>query len=146
MARSDDVEQEKQNDDRDGKPGGPKQDAAKGQLVVDSLTRIGTTRRADHLPSARRPLLLLLLLFLQCVLGAADGILHLAGGLVGLALGFQLGIAGHLTSFFLDGALGLLGRTRNTILVHRTGSLPPIGRNGPLFGMHSSESTDWHRA
>jgi hypothetical protein len=49
---------------------------------------------------------------------SADCILHLAGGLVRLAFGLQLGIAGQLSGRFLDGALRLLRRALDTILVH----------------------------
>ena len=51
------------------------------------------------------------LLAAQCVLDAADGVLHLAFYLVALALGFQLGIAQYLASNFLHFTLGLFSRT-----------------------------------
>src|ERR1700761_2142706 len=54
----------------------------------------------------------------DAVLQPANGILHLAGGLVGGAFGLQLGVAGDLASSLLDCAFGLVGGTFDTILVH----------------------------
>jgi len=53
------------------------------------------------------------------ILNAADHVLHLAFGLVGLALGLQLGIASNLANGYLDRPLGLFRRTLDTVLVHR---------------------------
>src|SRR5450830_1845601 len=58
------------------------------------------------------------LLAAQCVLDAADGVLHLAFYLVALALGFQLGIAQYLASNFLHFALGLFSRALDAVFVH----------------------------
>lgn len=52
------------------------------------------------------------------ILGAADGVLHLAGQPVGRALGLQLAVAGNLAGGLLDGADSLLGRAFDTVLVH----------------------------
>src|ERR1035437_9100162 len=54
----------------------------------------------------------------QCVLDAADGVLHLAFYLVAFALGFQLGIAQYLASNFLHFALGLFSRALDAVFVH----------------------------
>ena len=51
------------------------------------------------------------------VFRAADGVLHLAGGLLGLAFALQLGIAGDLAGGFLYCALGLIGGALHAILV-----------------------------
>src|SRR3546814_8912441 len=53
-----------------------------------------------------------------CSSDLADGILDLALGLVGLAFGFQLGIAGQLAGAFLQAALDLLGGAFDAIVVH----------------------------
>src|SRR3979411_635343 len=58
------------------------------------------------------------LLAAKRVLYPADGVLHLAGDLVRLSFRFQLGVAGDLAGDFLDGALGLLSRAFDPILVH----------------------------
>src|ERR1039458_3644548 len=58
------------------------------------------------------------LLAAQCVLDAADGVLHLAFYLVALALGFQLGIAQYLASNFLRSTLGLFSRALDAVFVH----------------------------
>src|SRR5450830_795504 len=58
------------------------------------------------------------LLAAQCVLDAADGVLHLAFYLVALALGFELGIAQYLASNFLHFALGLFSRALDAVFVH----------------------------
>jgi hypothetical protein len=52
----------------------------------------------------------------QCILDAADDVLHLAFYLVALALGFQLGIAQYLASNFLHFAFGLFSRTFDSVL------------------------------
>src|ERR1700733_7772612 len=61
-------------------------------------------------------------LFLQriprCVLDAADGVLNLAFGLVRLAVGFHLCVAGQLADSLLYRALELLRRSGDPILVH----------------------------
>src|SRR5690606_16324698 len=83
----------------------------------------------------------------QRVLGAADGIAHLALGLVRLALGFQLGIAGHLAGGFLGGALDLLRRALHAFLVDHVVVLRPrnestgqrrVGTNVPAPAAQSS--------
>src|ERR1019366_10159883 len=58
------------------------------------------------------------LLAAQCVLDAADGVLHLAFYLVALGLGFELGIAQYLASNFLHFALGLFSRALDAVFVH----------------------------
>jgi hypothetical protein len=45
--------------------------------------------------------------------------LHFAGSLVGLALGFQVLSAKNLPGGFFHRSLGLLGRTSDSIFVHR---------------------------
>src|ERR1700674_582240 len=52
------------------------------------------------------------------VLDAAPGVLHLAGGLLGLAFAFELGVAGDLAGHFLDFALDLMARAFDAVLVH----------------------------
>jgi hypothetical protein len=59
------------------------------------------------------------LLAAHCVFQSADRVLHLAGGLIGLALSFQLLIAEGLPCSFFHRAFSLLCRTNNSILVHR---------------------------
>jgi hypothetical protein len=54
----------------------------------------------------------------QRVLQAANRILHLADGFLGLAFRFQLLIAEDLPGGFFDGSLGLLGRAFDSILIH----------------------------
>jgi hypothetical protein len=49
---------------------------------------------------------------------SADRVLHLAGSLVGLAIGFQLLVAENLPGGFFDGSLGLLGRAFDSIFIH----------------------------
>jgi hypothetical protein len=76
----------------------------------------------------------------NAILGAADGILNLAGGLFSSTLGFCLLVAGHVADAFLDRPLDLVADTFNAILVHKSlllndtgsktmaqaaGSLPP---------------------
>src|SRR4051812_21013975 len=51
-------------------------------------------------------------------LGIAIGALHLATGLLGLALGFERLVAGHAASHFLGLALDLIHTTFDLILVH----------------------------
>src|ERR1051326_8344106 len=57
-------------------------------------------------------------LLLQRVLETANRVLHLAGDLVGLAVGFQLGITNDLADGLLDRAFDLLGRAGDPIVVH----------------------------
>ena len=45
---------------------------------------------------------------LERVLEAADRVLNLASGLLRLAFGFELGVAGHFAHDFLDLTFGLL--------------------------------------
>src|SRR5665811_865447 len=52
------------------------------------------------------------------VLEAADSVLNLASGLLRLAFGFELGVAGRLARDFLDFAFGLVAGTLDSILVH----------------------------
>src|ERR1700687_2915020 len=59
---------------------------------------------------------------LDGVLGAAERLLGLTGGLVHLALGLGLRVAGHLPGHLLDAALHFLSGTGDTILVHGTSS------------------------
>ena len=56
--------------------------------------------------------------FLDRILEAADGVLHLAGDLLHFAFGFELGVAGHLARDFLDFSFGLLDRAFDAIFVH----------------------------
>jgi len=65
-------------------------------------------------------------LFPQRILQPANSILDLPGGLVFRPVGDKFGIANYLAGRFLDSALGLLGRTCDTILVHV--SLSPSAR------------------
>src|SRR6185312_5022532 len=52
------------------------------------------------------------------VLRAADGILHLAFGLVRFALVPQMGIARYLAGYFLYCALGLFRRAVDSVFIH----------------------------
>lgn len=52
------------------------------------------------------------------VFQTTDGVADLAGRLVGLAFVFELGVPCDLAGHFLDGALGLLCRTLDPILIH----------------------------
>jgi hypothetical protein len=56
------------------------------------------------------------------ILQATDGALHFAYCFVGLAFGLEFGIACQFANCFLHGALGLLGRTLNAILIHLVAS------------------------
>ena len=56
--------------------------------------------------------------FLDLVLGAADGVLHLAFHLIGLAFALQLGVAGHFAGGLLHLTLGLFEAAFDTVLVH----------------------------
>src|SRR5262249_43269619 len=52
------------------------------------------------------------------VLQSADCILHLAGGLFAFAFRFGLGVAGYLSDFLFQGAVGLFGCALHAIFVH----------------------------
>jgi len=52
------------------------------------------------------------------ILQAADGVLDLALGLLGLAVRLQLGIAGYLADGFLDRAFDASRGSRDPILIH----------------------------
>ena len=54
----------------------------------------------------------------QRIFQSADRVLHLAGGLVGIAFSFQLLVAEDLSGGFFHGSLGLLCRTLDSIFVH----------------------------
>src|SRR3569623_2029254 len=56
----------------------------------------------------------------RLVLEPADGVLNLAGALLRRAFGVGLGVARHLAGDFLHLAFGLLDRTFDAILVHRS--------------------------
>src|ERR1039458_3765078 len=75
-------------------------------------------RKWQHGSGAILSRALLMALLLQCILQAADSVLDHAFCLVGLTVSLQLSVTGDLAGRFLDGALGLLGRTSDTILVH----------------------------
>ena len=47
-----------------------------------------------------------------------DGVLHFAGGLVGLAFGLELLITRHFAGRFLHSAFGLLSCALDSILIH----------------------------
>src|SRR5271166_6714721 len=49
---------------------------------------------------------------------AADGILNLADGLVGLAVTLQLGVADSLANSHFRGAFDFLNRTGDSVLIH----------------------------
>ena len=55
--------------------------------------------------------------FASLILDAADGILHLARGLVCSSFGFGLAVARHLTNSFFDRALCLLSGTFNAVFI-----------------------------
>ena len=67
--------------------------------------------------------------FLERVLKAADCILNLASGLLRLAFGFELDVAGHFAHDFLDLTFGLLDGALNSILVHVVLYLWPVSAN-----------------
>src|SRR5215471_7140016 len=52
------------------------------------------------------------------VLGASQGTLRLALGLVGRAFRLKFGVPGDLAGRLLHGALGLIGRACNPVLIH----------------------------
>src|SRR5260221_465557 len=54
---------------------------------------------------------------------AADGVLHLASGLLDFAFGPHLLVAGDLADGFLHAASQRLGRTFDAILIHRASPL-----------------------
>jgi hypothetical protein len=54
----------------------------------------------------------------DCVFDPAEGVLQFAGGLLRLAFGFELGIAGNFARDFLHFAFGLLDRAFDAIFVH----------------------------
>src|SRR3569833_2646226 len=56
----------------------------------------------------------------RLVLEPADGVLIFVGVLLCFAFGFGLGVARHLAGDFLHLAFGLLDRTFDAILVHRS--------------------------
>ena len=56
--------------------------------------------------------------FLDRVFEATDGILNLASGLLRIAFGFELGIAGYFAHDFFGVAFGLLDGALDSILVH----------------------------
>src|SRR5271165_1885216 len=66
------------------------------------------------------------------VLRAADRVLHLAGGLLGLAFALQLRVTGYLASSFLDGTLDLVGSALDPILVHNRS--PSVERSDKKCG------------
>jgi hypothetical protein len=70
------------------------------------------TEACDH------SLMLLALFATHRILQSADGVLHLACSLVGLALSFQLLVAEDLPSRFFHGSLGLFCRTFDSIFIH----------------------------
>jgi hypothetical protein len=81
-----------------------------------------------------RDLVLRVFRFVNLVLDAADGVLHLACEIIDLAFGLELRIARNLAESFLDFALGLIGRAFDPILVHDVHlSLLRI-RHGKRFG------------
>jgi hypothetical protein len=101
LLSSDDVEQIKQDNDRDWNPEQPKQNAS---------------THSNLLPDYEK-------LFLACdlangVLRVADRTLNPALGLISLAFGFGAGIAQGFTSLFLDFAGDLLHTACDTILIH----------------------------
>src|ERR1019366_5441598 len=55
---------------------------------------------------------------LESILDAAGGVLDFSYHLIGLALGFQLGIAKHLAGNLLDFTFDFLHRSLDTIFVH----------------------------
>src|SRR6478752_2379613 len=60
---------------------------------------------------------------LDLVLHVAIGLLHLAGDLVGHALGLGPSVAGRLAGSLFDRTLELLGQTGDLILVHHVARL-----------------------
>jgi hypothetical protein len=100
---------------------------------------MGTKKTAGDKPAAafsNRKLLLP-----ELVLQTANGVLDLAGGLVGLAFGLQLGVAGDFARGFLDAALGLLRGPFNTIFIHVDDSplilaliIVPVGTKQFIYG------------
>jgi hypothetical protein len=81
---------------------------------------------------------------LNGVLDPANGVLHLAGGLVGLAFRLQLLVAGELASGFLKIALGLGYGAFDTILIHdnsflfRYGDIEDLEIAGRIFNRKSA--------
>src|SRR3712207_4674595 len=54
---------------------------------------------------------------LDAILAAADGVLHLAFDLIGLAFGFRLAVTGQLAEAFLDLATNVFGRALDAISI-----------------------------
>lgn len=52
------------------------------------------------------------------ILDTANGVLHLAGNFVGLALGAHFGVTGQFTGGILDRTFGLFGAAFYTVLIH----------------------------
>src|SRR5581483_2135925 len=67
--------------------------------------------------------------FLGGILDAADGVLRLAGDLVGFAFALQLGIAGHLADGFLHFAFGRFEAAFEAVFVHAVLVRVPIGES-----------------
>jgi hypothetical protein len=101
LLSSDDVEQIKQDDNRDWNPEQPKQNASThSNLLPDDKNLFLAGDLANG------------------VLGMANRTLNPALGLIGLAFGFGAGIAQGFSGLFLDFAGDLLHASCNTILIH----------------------------
>jgi hypothetical protein len=98
--RSDDVKQVKQDDDRDRDPEQPEQNASTHNDLLTSMVLFLARDLANR------------------ILCVADSALNPAFGLIGLSLGFGLGITQHFAGLFLDLAGDLLHASSDPILVH----------------------------
>jgi hypothetical protein len=77
--------------------------------------------------------------FTNCILKAADGILDLALGFLGLAFGFRLFVSKQLSRGFLETARDLLERSFDAILIHDQISLRWVRRRYWPTLMESSD-------
>src|SRR5690349_6841092 len=84
--------------------------------------------------AAERPALRLLDSVTHRVVQAADSVLNLADGLVGLAVALQLGVADSLADGLLRGAFDFLDRPGDSVLVHRSAPCR-LRRRGTALGL-----------
>jgi hypothetical protein len=66
-----------------------------------------------------RPVANFILRVTGAIFGAAERILGLSGRLLDLAFSVQFGVAGDFAGRFFDGALGLMSRALESILIHK---------------------------
>jgi hypothetical protein len=79
----------------------------------------------------------------RSILQSADGVLHLAGSLVGFAFSFQFLVAEGLSGRFLNTALDLLRRPFDTIFIHFDFSFFDAFQESTVRWADRSGSTKW---